>query len=71
VIVRRREGGKLEGERVSRARGHAEKPLGESELFAKFENCLLAGQSAVVPAVLFGRLQAMEGASARSLTSMH
>jgi 2-methylcitrate dehydratase PrpD len=71
VIVRRRAGGELESERVSRARGHAEKPLGESELFAKFENCLLAGQSAVVPAVLFGRLQAMESASARSLTSMH
>ena len=71
VIVRRREGGELEGERVSRARGHAEKPLGESELFAKFENCLQAGRSAVAPTVLFGRLQAMESASARSLTSTH
>jgi 2-methylcitrate dehydratase PrpD len=71
VIVRRRAGGELEGERVSRARGHAEKPLGESELFAKFENCLQAGRSAVAPAVLFARLQGMEGVSARSLTSTH
>lgn len=70
VIVRRRAGDDLESERVSRARGHAEKPLGEGELFAKFESCLLAGRSDVDPAVLFGRLQAMESASARSLTSM-
>jgi 2-methylcitrate dehydratase PrpD len=70
VIVRRRAGDDLESERVSRARGHAEKPLGEGELFAKFESCLLAGRSDVDPAELFGRLQAMESASARSLTSM-
>jgi 2-methylcitrate dehydratase PrpD len=71
VSVRLRAGNALESERVARARGHAEKPLGESELFAKFENCLLAGRSTVAPSVLFGRLQAMESASARSLTSTH
>lgn len=71
VIVRLRTGDELESERVTRARGHADKPLGESELFAKFENCLLVGRSTVAPTVLFGRLQAMESASARSLTSTH
>jgi 2-methylcitrate dehydratase PrpD len=71
VVVRLRAGDELESDRVTRARGHAEKPLGENELFAKFENCLLAGRSTVVPAVLFGRLQAMESGSARSLTSTH
>ncbi len=71
VTVRLRSGNALESDRVARARGHAEKPLSESELFAKFENCLLAGRSSVAASVLFGRLQAMESASARSLTSMH
>ncbi len=71
AIVRLRAGGELESERVARARGHAEKPLREDELFAKFENCLLAGRSTVDPAVLFKRLQAMEDSSARSLTSLH
>lgn len=71
AIVRLRAGGELESERVARARGHAEKPLREEELFAKFENCLLAGRSTVEPAVLFGRLQALENSSARSLTSLH
>jgi len=70
VIVRRRAGNDLESGRVNRARGHADNPLGEGELFAKFENCLLAGRSDADPAALFGRLRAIERASARSLTSM-
>ena len=70
VIVRLRTGAELESERVTRARGHAEKPLREDELFAKFENCLVVGRSAVAPAVMFERLLTMEDGSARSLTSM-
>jgi 2-methylcitrate dehydratase PrpD len=71
AIVRLRSGGTLEGERVHRARGHAEKPLNESELFAKFEDCLAVGRSSVAPAVLFERLRTMDHGSARSLTSVH
>lgn len=71
VVVRLRSGDEVVSERVSRARGHAEQPLREDELFAKFEDCLAAGGSAAVPAVLFQRLLAMESGSARRLTSVH
>lgn len=71
VTVRLRSGGNLEGERVHRARGHAEKPLNEGDLFAKFEDCLAAGHSSVASAALFQRLQTMDRMSARSLTSLH
>jgi 2-methylcitrate dehydratase PrpD len=71
VVVRLCTGDELLSERVARARGHAEKPLREDELFAKFENCLQAGQSTVLPVALFERLQAIDSSSARSITSMH
>ncbi len=71
AVLRLRSGTTLESERVRRARGHAEKPLSEGELFAKFENCLQVGRSAVAPTILFERLQGMEGGSARALTSVH
>ena len=71
VVVRLRSGDELRSERVARARGHAEHPLREDELFAKFEDCLKAGGSATVPAALFARLLAMESGSARGITSMH
>lgn len=71
VVVRLCAGEELESTPVARALGHAENPLGEDELFAKFENCLQAGQSNVVPAALFERLLTMETRSARSITSMH
>ena len=71
VTIRLTDGGVLEGERVHRARGHADRPLAEADLFAKFEDCLNVGRSTIPPAVLFERLRAMEHGSARSLTSMH
>lgn len=71
ALLRLRSGTTLESERVRRARGHAEKPLSEGELFAKFENCLQVGRSTVAPTILFERLQGMEGGSARALTSVH
>jgi 2-methylcitrate dehydratase PrpD len=71
VVVRLCAGDELLSERIARARGHAENPLREDELFAKFENCLQAGQSAVVPVALFERLLAIDSSSARSITSMH
>lgn len=71
VAVRLASGGTLRGERVHRARGHADRPLAEQDLFAKFEDCLTVGRSAVPPQVMFGRLTGMEHGSARSLTAVH
>jgi 2-methylcitrate dehydratase PrpD len=71
AVIRLASGTTLETERVRRARGHAEKPLSEGDLFAKFEDCLNVGESAVAPAVMFDRLKGMEHISARSLTRMH
>jgi 2-methylcitrate dehydratase PrpD len=71
ATVRLKTGGTLETERVHRARGHADRPLAENDLFAKFEDCLSVGHSAVAPAVMFERLKAMEHGSARSLTALH
>jgi 2-methylcitrate dehydratase PrpD len=67
VLVRLDTGAELPSERVTRARGHAEKPLRANELFAKFENCLAVGQCAISPATLFERLQTMENGSACGL----
>lgn len=64
-------GGTLETEHVARARGHADNPLREADLFAKFESCLEAGRSAMPAADLFARLQAMDGAPARAVASLH
>ncbi|MCJ2144784.1 MmgE/PrpD family protein [Methylobacterium sp. E-066] len=69
--VQLKSGGSLETEHVARARGHADNPLRDEELFAKFENCLEAGRSVVAPAVLFDRLQRMDGAPARAITAIH
>ncbi len=64
-------GRRLEGEPVHRALGHADRPLAENDLFAKFEDCLAVGRSALPAAVLFERLKAMEHGSARALTAVH
>jgi 2-methylcitrate dehydratase PrpD len=61
----------LESERVTRARGHAERPLTDGQLHEKFADCLTNGGSAIPPDVLFGRLQAMQSLSARELTAVH
>ena len=69
--IRLRDGRVLATERVRRARGHADLPLSEADLFAKFEDCLQAGHSAIAAPLLFERLQSMEQRQARALTALH
>ena len=69
--VRLKDGSSLETERVRRARGHAEVPLSEADLFAKFEDCLAVGRSAVPAAEMFERLRQMEQRPARALAAIH
>lgn len=71
VTIRLTSGRTLAGERVHRARGHADRPLAEQDLFAKFEDCLTVGRSAISPLTMFERLTKMENGSARSLTARH
>jgi 2-methylcitrate dehydratase PrpD len=63
-------GGSIDSEQVRRARGHADRPLGEADLYEKFRSCLEAGRSRIVPPVLFDRLKRLEELSARQLTSV-
>ncbi|HYZ43021.1 MAG TPA: MmgE/PrpD family protein [Stellaceae bacterium] len=63
-------GGSLESEKVRRARGHADRPLSEAELFEKFRGCLDAGAARIAPEVLFDRLKHLEDLSARELTKI-
>ena len=63
-------GGTIESEKVSRAKGHADRPLSESELFEKFRGCLDAGRAKIAPKALFERLKHLEGLSARELTAI-
>ena len=69
--IRLRGGQVLTTDRVHRARGHADVPLSEADLYAKFEDCLQAGQSAVPAQVMFERLRSMDQAPARALTALH
>ena len=69
--IRLRDGTARQTERVRRARGHADAPLTEADLFTKFEDCLQAGGYTTAPHVLFERLQAIDTAQARALTAMH
>jgi 2-methylcitrate dehydratase PrpD len=71
VTIRLKSGQVLQGERVHRATGHADRPLAEQDLFAKFEDCLTVGRSVVPPQIMFDRLTGMESSSARSLTALH
>jgi len=68
VVVGLKSGEILEGERVKRARGHADKPLSEADLYAKFENCLEVGRTDIPADILFGRLRGLDDISARGLT---
>ncbi len=61
----------FESPKVTRARGHAERPLTEQQLHDKFVDCLTIGGSAVPAETLFGRLQAMQSVTARDLTAVH
>jgi 2-methylcitrate dehydratase PrpD len=63
-------GDSIESEKVSRAKGHADRPLSEAELFEKFRTCLDAGGAKIAPDVLFGRLKQLETLSARELTEV-
>jgi 2-methylcitrate dehydratase PrpD len=63
-------GGSIESEKVSRAKGHADRPLSEAELFEKFRGCLDAGGSRIAPEALFDRLKHLENLSARQLTAI-
>ncbi|MBV9551728.1 MAG: MmgE/PrpD family protein [Alphaproteobacteria bacterium] len=62
-------GERLETAQVHRARGAAELPLSDDELFVKFGTCLAAGQARIAPEVLFDRLRNLERLSARELTA--
>jgi 2-methylcitrate dehydratase PrpD len=70
VTVELTNGETIESEKVRRARGHAELPLGEAELFDKFRTCLDAGHARISPEALFGRLKKLESHSARDLTTV-
>ena len=59
----------IESAQVHRARGAAELPLSDGELFEKFGTCLEAGSARIAPEVLFGRLKNLEALSARELTA--
>jgi 2-methylcitrate dehydratase PrpD len=63
-------GGVVESEKVARAKGHADRPLSEDELFEKFRTCLDAGGAKIAPGVLFDRLRHLEDLSARELTAV-
>jgi 2-methylcitrate dehydratase PrpD len=60
----------LESAQVRRARGAAEVPLSDGELFEKFGTCLAAGGARIAPEMLFGRLRNLERLSARELTAI-
>ena len=70
VVVELSNGERIESEQVRRARGHAELPLGEAELFDKFRTCLDAGGARISPERLFERLRNLENISARELTAI-
>ena len=70
VVVELANGERIESEQVRRARGHAELPLGEAELFDKFRICLDAGGARISPERLFERLRNLENISARELTAI-
>jgi 2-methylcitrate dehydratase PrpD len=63
-------GGSIESEKVRRARGHADRPLSEAELYEKFRTCLDAGEAKIAPDTLFDRLKHLESLSARELASV-
>ena len=61
----------LESEKVTRARGHAERPLTDNQLYDKFADCLTNAGSAIPAETLFGRLRGMESLTARELTAVN
>jgi 2-methylcitrate dehydratase PrpD len=69
VVVELTNGERIESEKVHRALGHAERPLGAAELFDKFRTCLDAGHARIAPERLFDRLRNLANISARELTA--
>jgi 2-methylcitrate dehydratase PrpD len=63
-------GERIESDKVRRARGHADLPLTEVELFDKFRTCLDSGHARLSPKRLFDRLRRLESVSARELTAI-
>jgi len=70
VRVELNSGETIAGDEVRRARGAAEFPLGEAELFEKFRTCLDARHARIAPEHLFDRLRNLENISARQLTAV-
>jgi 2-methylcitrate dehydratase PrpD len=71
VTVTLKSGQVLQSEKVTRARGHAERPLTDDQLHEKFADCLTTGKSKIAPDVLFGRLQNMQSLTAAQLTAVN
>jgi 2-methylcitrate dehydratase PrpD len=70
VTVELTNGERIQSEEVRRSRGHAERPLGEAELFDKFRTCLDAGHARISAERLFARLKQLEDIAARDLTAV-
>ena len=70
VTVELTNGEQVNGEQVRRARGHADLPLAEAELFDKFRACLDAGHARISAERLFDRLRRLEEISARDLAAV-
>jgi 2-methylcitrate dehydratase PrpD len=70
VTIELTNGETVQSEKVRRARGHADLPLGEPELFDKFRICLDVGHARISSERLFDRLKKLETISARELTAV-
>jgi 2-methylcitrate dehydratase PrpD len=70
VRVELASGKTIAGEPVSRATGHASRPLSEAQLYDKFADCLDVGASDIPAGVLFKRLQSLHSIAARELTAI-
>ena len=68
-LVYLKNGEVLETPQIRRARGAAELPLGDAELFEKFRTCLDAGGARIAPELLFDRLRRLETLSAREVAA--
>jgi len=70
ITIELTSGEMVQSDKVRRARGHAELPLGEAELFDKFRTCLDVGHGRISAERLFHRLKTLETISARDLTAV-
>jgi 2-methylcitrate dehydratase PrpD len=63
-------GDELVSDKVRRAKGHADLPLSEAELYDKFRACLEAGEAKIPAEALFDRLRRLEHVDAHELTKI-